>query len=300
MAPQLHPQFQGCFVAVATPFRDGELDGKAYRALCESLVANGVSGLVPCGTTGEAPTLSAAEFLACVRIAVEAAHPAGKAVIAGAGTNSTADTIDAVKAVREAGADAALVVTPYYNRPPQDGLVAHYRHIARALPGFPLVPYNVPFRTGVDLLAATCEPLAEIREVVAIKEATASMARVTDIRTRVGDRFALLSGDDLTMLPFMAVGGCGVISVSGNVAPAQVSQLIQAALAHDYALACRLNDALAPLHLALAEGNPMPLKAALHLLGLFADEVRPPLVPAPAATRERLSKALRSLGLLRA
>jgi 4-hydroxy-tetrahydrodipicolinate synthase len=291
--------FEGCFVAVATPFRGGALDVATYRAHCESLVRAGVAGLVPCGTTGEAATLSPDEYLTCVRVAVEVAHAERRVVIAGAGSNSTARTIESVRAVREAGADAALVVTPYYNRPPQEGLVLHYRSIARGVPGFPLVPYNVPGRTGVDLLPATYEQLAGIPEIVAVKEATGQIGRVTDIRARVGDRFSLLSGDDLTMMAFVAAGGRGVISVSANVAPAKVSQLIAAALARDLVRASALNDELAHLHLALAEGNPMPVKAALHLLGVFSDEVRLPLVPAPGATRDRLEGALARLGLVR-
>jgi 4-hydroxy-tetrahydrodipicolinate synthase len=286
---------EGCFVALATPFRGGAFDSDAYQAHCESVIAGGVDGLVPCGTTGEAPTLSGEEYVQAIRIAVGAAR--GKTVIAGAGSYSTAETITTVETARRHGADAALIVTPYYNRPSQDGLVAHFAAIARAVPGFPLVAYNVPFRTGTDLLAPTYVPLAEIREVIGVKEASTSMSRVTEVRQLVGERFSLLAGDDLTMLPFMSVGGRGVISVSANVVPEQVTALIRSALAGDYHRARSLNDALAPLHLALAESNPVPVKAALSLLGRFSDEIRLPLLPATTATRTRVAKALGRLGM---
>lgn len=292
--------FEGNLVALATPFRGGKLDEAAYRALCERLLDDGVDGLVPCGTTGETPTLEAAEQQTCVRIAVEVAKAKGAFVVAGAGTNSTASTIRNVAAVREAGADGALVVTPYYSRPTQAGLVAHYREVAKANPGFPLVAYVVPGRTGVDLLPDTYPALAEIDEVVAVKEATASMQRVIDIRERVGDRFSLLSGDDFTVLPFIACGGRGVISVTSNVAPRHMADLIAAARKGDNAKAAQIQVAINALNAALfAEPNPVPVKAALHLLGHFADEMRLPLTPATEATRARLADALRRLGLLR-
>lgn len=277
--------FEGSYVALATPFRDGALDEKAYRELCEHLIAEGTDGLVPCGTTGETPTLETAEQLACVRIAVEVGKKTGKKVIAGAGSNSTAQTIRNVEAVREAGADAALVVTPYYNKPTQAGIVAHYRAISSAVPGFPIVAYVVPGRTGVDLLPDTYVALSDVEEVVAVKEATASLQRVIDIREKVGDRFTLLSGDDFTVLPFIACGGRGVISVSANVAPRHMADLVHAAMKGDLATAGRIQVAMNALHRALfLESNPIPVKAALHMLGRFTDEVRLPLVPASAST----------------
>lgn len=291
--------FEGNLVALATPFRDGKVDEAAYRALCERLLDGGVDGLVPCGTTGETPTLEPEEQQACIRIAVEVARAKGAFVVAGAGTNSTAATIRNVGMVRDAGADGALVVTPYYNKPTQAGIVAHYRAIAKAHPGFPIVAYVVPGRTGGDLLPDTYPSLAEIAEVVAVKEATGSMQRVIDIRERVGDRFSLLSGDDFTVLPFIACGGRGVISVTSNVAPRQMGDLVRAARAGDLEKARALQVALNELNTCLfLESNPIPVKAALHLLGHFADEVRLPLTPATESTRERLRKALRGLGLL--
>lgn len=288
--------WEGSFVALATPFRDGKVDEAAYRSLCERLIAEGIDGLVPCGTTGETPTLEADEQATCVRIAVEVGREKGKKVIAGAGSNSTAATIRNVQAVREAGADAALVVTPYYNKPTQAGIIAHYRAIAKAAPGFPIVAYVVPGRTAGDLLPESYDALAEIEEVVAVKEATASMQRVIDIRERVGDRFSLLSGDDFTILPFIASGGKGVISVSGNVVPKLLSELVRTSLAGDLERARELQTALNPLHRALfVEANPIPVKALLHMQGHFADEVRLPLTSATESTRRLLKEALAKL-----
>jgi hypothetical protein len=202
-------KLQGSLVALATPFKGGALDLEAYRSLIRFQLAEGTGGLVPMGTTGEAVTMSAEEQFQAVRAAVEVAG--GKVpVIGGAGSNSTASTIENVRRVREAGADGALVVTPYYNKPTQDGLVAHYRAIAKAHPGFPIVVYNVPGRTGVDLLPETCLKLCDISEVVGIKDATASMPRMVDVVEKCGtERLALLSGDDFTIAPFMALGGKG-------------------------------------------------------------------------------------------
>lgn len=295
----MNANFEGSWVALATPFRQGQLDEAAYRRLCEELIANGTDGLVACGTTGETPALEAKEQESCVRIAVEVGKATGKQVIAGAGSNSTAETIRTVAAVREAGADGALVVTPYYNKPTQAGLIAHYREIAKAVPGFPIVAYVVPGRTGVDLLPESYIDLAAIEEVVAVKEATASLQRVIDIREEVGDRFTLLSGDDFTVLPFIACGGKGVISVSANVAPKQMSELVHSALQGDLAKASKLQVQMNALHRALfIEPNPIPVKAALHMLGRFADEMRLPLLPAAEATRERLREALQALGIM--
>ncbi|MGI5861232.1 MAG: 4-hydroxy-tetrahydrodipicolinate synthase [Myxococcales bacterium] len=289
----------GSFVALATPFRGGKLDTEAYRWLLQHQLDNGTAGLVPIGTTGEASTMSAEERALAVRTAVEVA--AGRVpVVAGAGSNSTAATIESVRLVREAGADAALVVTPYYNKPTQAGLVAHYREIAKAHPGFPLVAYNVPGRCGVDLQPETVERLCEIPEIVGLKEATGSMTRLVDIFERIGpDRIALLSGDDFTIAPFVALGGKGVISVSANVAPRLVSDLVAAGLAGDRKRAADLQVKLNPLHRYLfLESNPIPVKAALHLMGKFSDEIRLPLTPMSEGPRAKLQEAMRALGLL--
>lgn len=291
--------FEGNLVALATPFADGALDEAAYAAHCNRLLANGVDGLVPCGTTGETPTLEADEQLRLIRIAVESAKKGGAFVVAGAGSFSTAQTVRNVGAVREAGADGALVVTPYYNRPTQAGIVAHYREIAKAHPGFPIVAYVVPGRTQSDILPDTYRDLAEIDEVVAVKEATASMGRVIDIRERVGDRFTLLSGDDFTVLPFLACGGRGVISVTSNVAPRQMADLIRATLGRDLDKARAIQVALNALNASLfAEANPIPVKAALSLMGHMSPEMRLPLTKATESTFAKVGAALKGLGLL--
>lgn len=291
-------RLEGSFPAVATPFRSGALDERAYRELCAWLLAEGCAGLVPCGTTGETPTLSRAEQDACIRIAVEEGRRAGKPVIAGAGTNDTRTTIERVREVKALGADAALVVTPWYNKPTQGGLIAHYAAVNDAVPSFPIVVYVVPGRTGGDLLPETYGKLCARPEIVAVKEATASMQRVVEIKEQVGDRLQILSGDDFTIHPLIALGGTGVISVSANVAPKLLAELVAASRRGDNATAAALQVRLQPLHRALfLESNPIPVKAALHLMGRFADEVRLPLVPASAQTRGKLAEALRVLGI---
>jgi 4-hydroxy-tetrahydrodipicolinate synthase len=289
----------GSLVALATPFRDGRLDEEAYRTLIATQLEQGTSGLVPVGTTGEAVTMTAAERARAVRLAVEVSR--GRVpVVAGAGSSSTQSTIEGIAQVREAGADAALVVTPYYNKPSQAGLLEHYRACARAHPGFPLVPYNVPGRTGCDLLPDTCLRLCELSEVVALKEATGSLTRAVDLREKCGDRLVLLSGDDFTVAPFIAVGGEGVISVSANVIPRKMADLVAAARAGDRARARDLQVELNPLHrLLFIEPNPVPVKWALHLMGVFGPEIRLPLVALAEPHAGALAGELRRLGLLR-
>ena len=289
----------GSLTALATPFRDGRLDEDAYRAHIRDQLEHGTSGLVPVGTTGEAVTMSSAERVRAVQLAVELAG--GRApVVAGAGSNSTQATVDAIGQVREVGADAALVVTPYYNKPNQAGLLEHYRACARAHPGFPLVPYNVPGRTGCDLLPDTVLRLCDLPEVVALKEATGNLVRAVDLRERCGDRLTLLSGDDFTVAPFIAVGGEGVISVSSNVAPRLMADLVAAARGGDRSRSSELQVLLNPLHrLLFVEPNPIPVKWALHLLGRFGPEIRLPLVPLGEPQATALTAELRRLGLLR-
>ncbi len=290
--------FTGSMTALATPFKNGAFDEAAYSAFVDWQIANGTAALVPMGTTGEAATMSAAERLSAVKACIKAAK--GRVpVIAGAGMNSTADTVEQVKAVRDAGADAALVVTPYYNKPTQAGLVEHYRAIGRAHPGFPLVAYNVPGRTGVDLLPETCQRLCDIAEVVALKEATGNMARTVDIYEKCGERLTLLSGDDFTVLPFIACGGKGVISVSSNVVPKHMSELVAAARKGDGAAALTLQVKLNALHrLLFVESNPIPVKWGLHVMGKFSPEMRLPLTPMTHANAEKLKEALAALGAL--
>ena len=290
--------FEGSMVALASPFKNDAFDVEAYQAFVDFQIQGGIEGIVPIGTTGEAVTMTAEEQLLCVKTAVAAAK--GRIpVIGGAGANSTAATIDGVRRVREAGADAALVVTPYYNKPTQDGMVAHYRAVAKAHPGFPIVAYNVPGRTGVDLLPESCQRLCDIPEIVALKEATASMVRLVDIIEKCGERLTLLSGDDFTIAPFIALGGKGVISVSANVAPRLVSELVKAARAGDLKKAAALQVKLNPLHRALfLESNPIPVKAGLHLMGKFSSEIRLPLTVMTEAPLAKLKDAMKDLGLL--
>ncbi len=288
---------RGSMTALATPFRGGALDEDAYRRLIAAQIAGGTSALVPIGTTGEAATMTSAERTRAVRVAVETA--AGRLpVVAGAGSNATAETIEAMGRMRDAGADAALVVTPYYNKPNQAGLVAHYRACTQAHPGFPVVAYNVPGRTGCDLLPETCLRLCDLPELVAIKEATGNLARALEIRERCGDRLTLLSGDDFTVLPFLAIGGEGVISVSSNVVPRMMADLVSAARSGDLARARELQIRLNPLHrLLFVEPNPIPVKWALHRMGLFGPELRLPLVPIAEPHASALDAELRRLGV---
>jgi 4-hydroxy-tetrahydrodipicolinate synthase len=290
--------FEGSMTALATPFRDGALDEAAYRALVRQQISGGTSVLIPMGTTGEAVTMSPEERFRAIRVVVEEA--AGRvSVVGGAGSNSTAETIEGVKRAREAGADGTLIVTPYYNKPTQAGLVEHYRAVAKAHPGFPIVAYNVPGRTGVDLLPETALRLCDIPEVVAIKEATGNMARAVDLVEKCGERLTLLSGDDFTVLPFIACGGKGVISVSSNVAPRMMADLVAAARGGEIAKARELQVRMNELHrLLFVEANPIPVKWALHKLGLFGPEVRLPLVPMTEPNAKKLEAELRKLGLV--
>ncbi|MFP2898297.1 4-hydroxy-tetrahydrodipicolinate synthase [Corallococcus sp. 4LFB] len=291
--------FEGSMTALATPFLNGALDEGAFRALVRYQLEGGTNVLLPMGTTGEAVTMDADERARAIAVVVDEVK--GRVpVVAGAGSNSTRETIESVRRAREVGADGALIVTPYYNKPTQAGLVEHYRAIAKAHPGFPLVAYNVPGRTGVDLLPETALRLCDIPEVVALKEATASLIRAVDLVETCGDRLTLLSGDDFTVLPFIACGGKGVISVSSNVAPRMMADLVAAARGNDIAKARGLQVRMNALHrLLFVESNPIPVKWALHLMGMFGPEVRLPLVPMGEANAAKLKEALTGLGLLK-
>ncbi len=292
--------FEGSMTALATPFLDGALDEGAFRALVRYQLEGGTSVLLPMGTTGEAVTMDADERARAIAVVVDEVK--GRVpVVAGAGSNSTRETVESVRRAREVGADGALIVTPYYNKPTQAGLVEHYRAIAKAHPGFPLVAYNVPGRTGVDLLPETVLQLCDVPEVVALKEATGNLVRAVDLVEKCGDRLTLLSGDDFTVLPFIACGGKGVISVSSNVAPRMMADLVAAARRHDIAKARDLQVRMNALHrLLFVESNPIPVKWALHLLGMFGPELRLPLVPMGEANAAKLKAELSGLGLLKA
>ena len=278
--------FQGSFVALITPFRAGRIDELAIRELVEFQIENGTHGLIPCGTTGEAPTLSPAEWERVIELVVEQA--AGRVpVLAGTGTNDTQVSISRTRRARELGADGALVVTPYYNRPTQEGLYQHFAAIATAV-DLPLMLYNVPGRTGVNLLPETVVRLSRIASIVALKEASGSVEQVSQIVPGVGSDLTILSGDDALTLPMTSVGARGVVSVVANIAPRQVAALAEAMLAGDLAEALALHYQLADLTRALfIESNPIPVKTAASWLGLCTPELRLPLVPlAPASERQ--------------
>ena len=289
---------QGSMTALATPFKDGKLDEAAYTALIEYQITNGTSVLIPMGTTGEAVTMTAPERRRAIELCIEVNKGRAK-VFAGAGSNSTAETIEGVAVARELGADGALVVTPYYNKPTQAGLVEHYRLVGKAHPGFPLMAYNVPGRTGVDMLPDTVKRLLEVKEVVALKEATGNILRTLDVYEQVGDRMTLLSGDDFVVAPFIFSGGKGVVSVSSNVAPRKMADLCAAALKGDIEGARKHQLELQPLHRMLfIESNPIPVKMALHQMGLFGPEIRAPLTTMTEANAAKLKEELGKLGLL--
>jgi 4-hydroxy-tetrahydrodipicolinate synthase len=297
---RLRKPLEGSMTALATPFKDGALDEAAYRALVDYQVENGTAVLVPMGTTGEPATMSPAERVQAIKACLD--QNKGRALVfAGAGTNSTRDSIEAVKTVRELGADGAMLVTPYYNKPTQQGVVEHFKAVAKAHPGYPLLAYNVPGRTGFDLLPDTVQKLAEVEEVVALKEATGSVLRLLDIVEKIGtERLALLSGDDFIVAPFVACGGKGVISVSANVAPRQMADLVAAARKGDNKRAVELQLLLQPLHrLLFVESNPIPVKMALHLMGRFGREIRLPLTEMTEPNAAKLKLELQKLGLVK-
>ncbi len=292
---------RGCGTALVTPFRtDGAVDEARLRALVERQIAGGVPLLVPCGTTGESVTMTDEEQRRVIAITVEVARGAGARVIAGAGGNATAGTVQRAKAARAAGADAVLVVAPYYNKPTQAGLTAHYQAVAAAVPGFPVVPYNVPGRTGSNIEAATLLSLARSEEnIVAVKEASGNLAQIMAILRERPDGFRVLSGDDAITLPIIALGADGIISVVSNEVPDLMSRMTDLALQGDWAGARALHFRLLPLMDAnFIESNPGPVKAAMALLGLLEERFRLPLVPVQDKTRTRLREILQDLGVL--
>ncbi|MEE2677958.1 MAG: 4-hydroxy-tetrahydrodipicolinate synthase [Myxococcota bacterium] len=289
--------FEGVFTALITPFRDGEIDADALRALIDAQVAAGVDGVVPCGSTGESATLSHAEHRRVVEIVVDAAG--GRLpVIAGTGSNNTREAVELTRHAREAGADAALLISPYYNKPTQEGIVAHFEHVARET-GLPLVVYNIPGRTASNLLPATVARLSDIDGIVGVKEACGDLDQIAHVVAACRDDFAVLSGDDGLTLPLLAVGGNGVISTTSNVAPREMVALVGAARAGRFDQALPVHQRLMPLFDALfCETNPIPVKAAVALQGHCGDEIRLPLTPVADGNRERLRVVMKELGLL--
>ena len=289
--------FKGAITALVTPFKDGKIDEEAYRNLIEWQIEQGINGLVPVGTTGESATLSHEEHRQVVKICVETVK--GRIpVIAGAGSNSTAEALGLVEFAKEVGADAALLVTPYYNKPTQEGLYQHYKFLAEKT-GFPLVLYNVPGRTSVNLLPQTVARLAEIKNIVAIKEASGSLKQISEIIKLCGDKITVLSGDDFTAFPTMAVGGMGVISVVSNIAPKDVAAMCKALFEGDIKKAQELHYKLFPLAQAMfLETNPIPVKTALGLMGKITPELRLPLCQMSEANLNKLKEILQNYGLI--
>jgi 4-hydroxy-tetrahydrodipicolinate synthase len=289
--------FKGSFVALITPFRNGKVDDGAFQELVSWQVAQGTHGLVPCGTTGESPALADDEHRRVVALCVEAAR--GRVpVIAGTGTNSTEHTIELTREAKAAGADAALVVCPYYNKPTQEGLYRHFEAVHDAVE-LPIVIYNIPGRSAVDMTNATMARLAKLPNIVGVKDATNDLARPLRMRVEIGSDFALLSGEDATAVAYLAQGGDGCISVTANVAPRLLAELHEAWQKGEVATVRRINERLIPLHDALfAETSPAPVKFAASLLGKCEPTVRLPLAPIMPETRARVEKAMRSAGLL--
>ncbi len=288
--------FEGVFTALVTPFRDGELDEPALRHLVEHQIESGVDGVVPCGSTGESATLSHAEHCRVVEVVVEAV--AGRVrVLAGTGSNNTREAIELTRHAREAGADGALLISPYYNKPTQEGIVAHFTAVARET-GLPLVVYNIPGRTASNMLPETLARLAEVENVVGVKESCGDIDQIAHVVAACPSGFSVLSGDDAVTLPLLAVGGKGVISTTSNVAPADMVELVRLARAGDFEAARKVHFRLLPLFDALfCETNPIPVKAAVALQGRCGDEIRLPLTPLTQGNRERLQMVLKELGL---
>jgi 4-hydroxy-tetrahydrodipicolinate synthase len=290
-------RYPGTLTALITPFRDGAIDHAALEKIVDDQIANGTHGLVPCGSTGESATLSHDEHVEVIKLVV--ARAKGRVpVIAGTGSNSTAEAIRLTEGAKRAGADAALLISPYYNRPTQDGIYRHYRAIAEAT-RFPLIVYNIPGRTASKIEASTLERLCEVEEIVGIKEATGSLDEVQEVIRRCGDRLPVYAGDDVLTLPIMAVGGTGVISVVGNIVPKAWAEAVDAMVRGDWDDARRRHYAVLPLMRVLfLETNPIPIKAAMAMLGCCRDEVRLPLLPMSEAPRAVLRQALVAAGLL--
>ena len=289
---------KGSVTALITPFRNGEVDEQGYRELIEWQIAEGSNGIVPVGTTGESPTLSAEEHKRVIEIAVETAG--GRIpVVAGTGSNSTAEAVEFTRHAAHAGADSALVVVPYYNKPTQEGLYSHFKAVAAAA-DIPIIVYNVPSRTVASISVETVDRLArDVATIIGTKDATADLARVSRQRLMTGTEFIQLSGEDATALGFNAHGGVGCISVTANVAPRLCAAFQRACRDGDYMTALTLQDRLMPLHQALfVETSPAPVKYAASVLGMSSDEVRLPLVPASEGARAAVRKAMVHAGLI--
>ena len=289
--------FSGSVVAIVTPFRNGKVDERAFGDLIEWQIANGTNGIVPCGTTGESATLTHEEHHRVVRLTVEIVN--GRVpVIAGTGSNSTDEAISLTRHAREAGADGALLITPYYNKPTQEGLYRHYKAVAEAV-DIPLVLYNIPGRTGVNMLPATVARLAVMKNIVGVKEGSGNVQQASEIAQTCGDRLTVLSGDDALTLPMMAVGAKGVITVTANVMPKEMAQLVDSFQAGRIDEARRIHFALSALFAALFyETNPIPVKEAMGMMGKIDPELRLPLCAMGADNRNQLARVMKELRLI--
>jgi len=289
--------FRGAMVAIVTPFKNDQVDEKALHELIEFQIANGTDGIVPCGTTGESATLTHEEHDRVIEITIDAVKKRVP-VIAGTGSNNTAEALRLTRHACDAGADGALIVCPYYNRPTQEGLYQHFKTIAESVP-IPIMPYNIPSRTGVNLVPEMVAKLAKIKNIVGIKEASGSIKQMSDVINLCGKDFDVLSGDDIFTLPLMAIGGAGIISVISNVAPADMAGLIDAFVAGDMVRARALHHKMSELIETLfIEVNPIPVKAALALMGKIEYEYRLPLCKMAEANFEKLKKVMVNYGLI--
>jgi len=288
---------KGAITAIVTPFKNGQLDEAAYRELIEFQIKGGIHGIVPCGTTGESPTLSHTEHKRVVEICLDQVKKRVP-VVAGTGSNNTAESVDLTKHAEQAGADYALMITPYYNKPTQEGLYQHYKTVASQTK-IPIVVYNVPTRTSVNLLPETVARLCGIPNIVGIKEATGDLKQCAKVLELCGDRITVLSGDDFTVLPLLAVGGQGVISVVSNVAPGDMAGMCTAFFNGDLAAARKLHYKMWPLMEAMfIETNPTPAKTALKMMGKITGEVRQPLCPLAPQNEEKLRQVMQKYGLI--
>ncbi|HMS83023.1 MAG TPA: 4-hydroxy-tetrahydrodipicolinate synthase [Nitrospira sp.] len=289
--------FTGSLVAIITPFRNGKVDERALAELIEWQIASGTNGIVPCGTTGESATLSHEEHNRVIELTVEVVRRRVP-VIAGTGSNSTDEAIALTKHAKQAGADAGLLITPYYNKPTQEGLYRHYRAVAEAV-DLPLVLYNIPGRTGVNMLPATIARLTALQTIVGVKEGSGSVQQASDLVQMCGDRLTVLAGDDALTLPMMALGGKGVITVTANIVPNEMAGLVKAFTEGKIAEARRIHFKLSPLFAALFfETNPIPVKTALGLMGKIDPELRLPLCSMEQDTREKLIRVLKDASLI--
>jgi len=289
-------KLEGCFVAIVTPFEEREIDEEALRKLINFCLEKGIDGIVPCGTTGESPTLSFTEHKRVIKIAIEEVR--GKVpVVAGTGSNNTSEAEELTEYAREVGADAALVITPYYNKPTPKGMEAHFGKLEAI--GLPVIIYNVPSRTGINIPPATVAKLSKLKNIVGIKEASGNMDQVSSIVSLSEPDFSVLSGDDSLTLPILSLGGCGVISVVANIIPDQITKMIKAYLKGNVKEAQELHYRIYPLCRAMfIETNPLPVKTALARLGMIKKEWRLPLDGMQKENEEKLEKALSDYGLL--